>query len=205
MVGKTTDNKLKIIGLFASNYLVQYHVREMARLLKKSHVTLLPHIKALENDKIIIPKIVGKNKSYTLNLGNILSKNYIFQAELFNLQNYLGKVFLIKIIITGIYSLNIPTTFVLFGSYAKMKFTDESDIDLFCLGEISEDQVGQIKAIGKAYGKVINLKKSTLENFERGLRKKDALIIEILKNHVLLHGTEQFIDALWRYFCEIKT
>ncbi|MFH1440114.1 MAG: hypothetical protein ABIG89_06095 [Candidatus Woesearchaeota archaeon] len=38
----------------------------MAKLTKKSHVTLLPHLKALEKDKILISKTVGKNKEFKI-------------------------------------------------------------------------------------------------------------------------------------------
>ena len=59
-----------------------------------------------------------------------------------------------------------------------------------------------IKKIGKTYGKTINVKKSTLKNFELGLRKKDPLIIEIIKNHVILQNPEQYINTLWRFYDE---
>ena len=36
MVDKTTDNKNRIISLYRPNYLAQFHVREMAKLTKKS-------------------------------------------------------------------------------------------------------------------------------------------------------------------------
>ena len=62
MVEKITNIKIEIIKLFRTNYLAQLHLRKMAELIKKSHVTLIPHLKALEKDKILIPKTNGKNK-----------------------------------------------------------------------------------------------------------------------------------------------
>lgn len=202
MVDKITDSKLKIIGLYKSNYAVQYHVREMGKLLQKSHVTLLPHLKALEKDKVLVPKTIGKNKSYVLNLDNLITKSYILLAEAFYFINYLDNLFLIKKITTELFSLNLPGTFILFGSYARAAFSEESDIDLFYLGEIKEDQANKIKAIGRTYGKTINVKKATLKNFEMGLRKKDHLIVEVVKNHIILQNSEQFISALWNYYHE---
>mgnify|MGYP001562552807 FL=1 len=83
MVDKTTNNKLKILSLYRSNYLAQYHTREMAKLIKKSHVTLLPHLNDLEKEKVLVAKIIGKNKVYTLNIDNILTKNHLIISELF--------------------------------------------------------------------------------------------------------------------------
>jgi len=204
MVDKTTDNKLRILSLYRSNYLAQYHTREMAKLTKKSHVTLLPHLNTLEKDKVLTAKMVGKNKVYTLNLDNILIKNYIIISELFESILYQEQVFFIKKITTEISKLNLSGSVILFGSYAKKTFKEDSDIDLFYLGELEEVEITKIKAIGKTYGKTINLKTATSKNFENGLRKKDALIMEILKYRIILQNADTFINTLWRYYHEIR-
>lgn len=204
MVDKTTNNKLKILSLYHSNYLAQYHTREMAKLTKKSHVTLLPHLKALEKEKILMAKTVGKNKVYSLNLDNILTKNYIIISELVESIIYQEQVFFVKKITTEISKLYLPESLLIFGSYAKRTFKEESDVDLFYLGELKETEITKIKAVGKTYGKTINLKTATLPNFEKGLRKKDALIMEIIKHHFTLQNSDKFINALWKYYHEIR-
>ena len=204
MVDKATNNKFRILSLYRLNYLAQYHTREMARLTKKSHVTLLPHLKVLEKDKILRAKTMGKNKVYTLNLDNILTKSYIFISELLESILFQEQVFLIKKITTEISKLNLSGSLILFGSYAKKTFKEDSDIDFFYLGELKEAEIIKAKAIGKVYGKMINIKITSIKNFESGLRKKDALIMEILKYHVILHNPDIFINALWRYYHEIR-
>lgn len=204
MVDKATNSKLKILSLYNFNYLAQYHTREMAKLLKKSHVTLLPHLNTLKKEKILIAKMVGKNKIYSLNLDNILTKNFIIISELVESIFYQEQVFLIKKINTEISKLNLSGTLLLFGSYAKKTFKEDSDIDLFYLGELKEADTAKIKAVGKVYGKTVNLKTATIKNFESGLRKKDALIIEIIKYHIILQNQDQFINVLWRYYHEIR-
>ena len=202
MVKKTTNIKTEIIDLFRSDYLIQFHVRKIAKLIKKNHVTLLPHLKTLEKDKILIAKTIGKNKMYSLNFENIITKNYLAISETVETTRFLEGVFLIKKITKEVFNLNLSGTIILFGSYAKKTFKDDSDIDVFYLGQISDKEVGEIKKIGKIYGKTINVKKSTLNNFEIGLRKKDHLILEIIKNHIVLQNPEQFINALWRFYDE---
>ncbi len=204
MVEKTTSVKLEILRLFKSNYLSQFHVREMAKLVKKNHVTLLPHLKSLEKDKIIISKTVGKNKQHSLNFENIITKNYLTLSETVETTSFLEKIFLIKKITKELFNLNLSGTIIIFGSYAKNTFKEYSDIDLFYLGQITDKQIQNIKSIGKTYAKTINIKKSTLKNFEAGLRKKDPLIIEIIKNHIILQNPEQFVNSLWRFYDERK-
>lgn len=204
MVDKTTDNKLRIISLYRSDYSAQYHIREMAKLTKKSHVTLLPHIKSLEKDKILIPKTVGKNKIYSLNLDNNIVMNYLLLSETVESITYLEEIFLLKRSAAEILKLDLGGAVILFGSYAKRTFKEDSDIDIFYIGKIEEREIQEIKKIGKVYGKTINVKKSTLNNFGLSLRKKDPLTIEIIKNHILLQNAELFVSALWRYYNEIR-
>src|SRR3989344_254466 len=113
MVDKATDNKTRIISLYRANYVAQYHTREMAKLTKKSHVTLLPHLNALEKDKVLIAKMNGKNKVYTLNLDNNLAKNYIIISELFESILFQEQVFLIKKITIEISKLNLSGSLIL--------------------------------------------------------------------------------------------
>ena len=204
MVDKTTDSKLRVLSLYRPNYTAQYHVREIAKLTKKSHVTLLPHLQALEKDNILAAKTVGKNKIYSLNLQNIVAKQHLLLAEVVESIGYLEEVFVIKKLTTEIFKLNLSGAVILFGSYAKRTFKEDSDIDFLYVGKISDSDIQKIKEIGKTYGKTINIKKSTVESLESGLRKKEALLAEILKNHLLLQNGELFINALWRYYHEIK-
>jgi predicted nucleotidyltransferase len=199
-----TNKQLEIISLFSSNYLKSFHTREIAKLLGKNHVSLLPHLKKLIKGKILISKINGKNKNYFLNLNNNLVLNYLNMSENMKSIVYLKKNFLIKKINQELFNLNLDGSFILFGSYVKGNFDEKSDIDLLYLGNIKESEIKKIKNIGEIYGKIINIKKSTLKNFEIGIRKKDSLIIEIIKNHILLKNKDIFINYLWRYFYEIK-
>jgi predicted nucleotidyltransferase len=202
MVGKMTSLKFEILNLFRSNYSIQLHVREMAKLTKKSHVTLLSHLQALEKDKILISKTIGRNKQYSLNLDNIITKNYLTISETIATTSFIEQIFLIKKITKEILNINLLGTMIIFGSYAKKTFQEDSDIDLFFIGQITEQEIQKIRNIGKIYGKTINLKKSTFNNFESGLKKKDPLIIEIIKNHIIIQNPEQFVHFLWRYYNE---
>jgi len=202
MIDKPTSNIMKIINLFRSNYLSQYHIRGMAKLTKKNHVTLLPHLKYLEENKILIAKTIGKNKEYSLNFENIITKNFLILSETFEATGLLEKIFLMKKITKEIFNLKLSGTIIIFGSYANETFKDDSDIDMFYLGQITDMEIQNIEKIGKTYGRNINVKKSSLKNFELGLRNKDPLIIEIIKNHIIIHNAEQFINLLWRFYDE---
>lgn len=204
MIDKKTINQFRIIQLYRTNYLAKYHVREIAKLVHKSHVTLLPHLKALENNKIIIPTTLGKNKIYSLNLDNNLTKNYLIISEILDSIQYQEQVFLLKRITTEISKLHLPGSLVLFGSYAKQTFDEESDIDLFYIGKISEGKRQKIIGIGTTYGKTIHLKSSNIDAFDAGLLLKNPLLIEVIKTHILLQNAEGFCNILWRHYANIR-
>ena len=70
MVESINNIKLEIISLFRSNYFNKFHIREMAKLIGKSHVSLLAHLKSFEKDKILLSKSVGRSRVYSLNMEN---------------------------------------------------------------------------------------------------------------------------------------
>jgi len=200
MVEKITKYDFAILSLYRSNYNSSHHARAMAKLLKTSHVTLLPHLKRLEKDKILITRKVGKNKEYLLNADNIITKDYLTIAEKLETINYLQKNFLTKKISEQLLTLNLPGSIILFGSYAKNYATQTSDIDMLYLGELTDSQKQEMKKTGRTYGKEINVKTATPDNFLDGLKSGDALTKETVQNHIGIQNTEQLVNLSWRHY-----
>ncbi|MFH1408918.1 MAG: nucleotidyltransferase domain-containing protein [Nanoarchaeota archaeon] len=200
MVENTTNIALFIIDLYRINYLNKYHVREMARLIGKSHVTLLPHLKALEKEHIIKSITIGKNKTYGLNLDSVAVKYYLSLAETRATIRCIQQAFFLKKIVEEL--ITYDGSFVLFGSYAKGTYQQDSDIDILHIGTTKNFR--QIEKFGQTYDKAIRIKSATRKKFQHALRKKDPLVREIVKNHILLQNQEVFINALWDYYHEIK-
>ena len=201
MVEKAT-NYLKILSLYRTDYEASFHIRAMAKLLDTSHVTILPHLKHLEQIKILQHEKVGRNKQYLLNKTNILTKYYLVTTEQLATINYLEKNFIIKKLAEHLNNLDTAAPIILFGSYADNSATDESDIDLFCIGTLTKDQTSQIKKFETTFGKKINIKTATTENFNTGLRTGDILIKETVKNHIILSNPDPFVTMLWRAYVE---
>jgi predicted nucleotidyltransferase len=195
-------NYLKILTLYRTDYEANFHIRAMAKLLDTSHVTLLPHLKHLEQIKILQHEKVGRNKQYLLNKTNILTKYYLTATEQLATISYLEKNFIIKKLAEHLNNLDTANPLILFGSYANNTATEKSDIDLFCMGTLTKDQTSHIKKFEATYGKKINIKTATTENFNTGLRTGDILIKEIVKNHIILRNPDPFVTMLWRAYVE---
>jgi predicted nucleotidyltransferase len=201
MEGKSA-NYFKVLSLFRTDYATSLHVRAMANLLNVSHMTLLPHLNQLEKFKILQSSKMGRNKDYRLNQDNILTKYYLTTTEELVTIEYLEKNQLIRKLAEHLNSLDTPNPLILFGSYADNSATEESDIDLFSIDTLTKDQTSHIKKFQATYGKKINIKTATTENFNTGLRTGDILIKEIIRKHIILRNPDPFTTMLWRYYVE---
>jgi len=201
MVEKTT-NYLKILALYRTDYAASLHVRAVAKLLGTSHVTILPHLKQLGKSKILQHERVGRNKQYRLNQDNILTKYYLTTTEELVTIEYLEKKQFIRKLAEHLNVIDTSNPLILFGSYADNSATDESDIDLFSIGTLTRDQTNDIKKFESTFGKKINIKTATTENFNTALRTGDILIKEIVRNHIILCNPDLFVTMLWRYHVE---
>jgi predicted nucleotidyltransferase len=197
-----TANIFGILNLYRTDYTANLHMRAMAKLLDTSHMTLLPHLKHLEELKILKAQTVGRNKQFTLNKENILTKHYLAVAEEFATISYLNKNFLIKKLVEHLSLLDLFLPLILFGSYTKGYATEESDIDLFAIGKLQSNQLEHLNKFETTYGKKINLKTVTAENFNVALRNGDILIKEVVANHIILANPDPFVGLLWRSYVE---
>lgn len=195
-------NYLRTLALYRGDYSTSLHLRAIAKLLSTSHMTLLPYLKQLEELKILVSERVGRNKQYLLNKDNILTKYYLITTEEIVTIDYLEKTFLIKKLADHLNNIDTGNPLILFGSYAKNYATEESDIDLFSIGKLAENQLNHIKKFEATFGVKINVKTATPENFKAGLRTGNILIKEIVKNHIILCNPDPFVTMLWRYHIE---
>ncbi len=198
MEGKIT-NCFRILSLYRTDYSASMHIRAMAKLIGTSHVTLLPHLKRLEELKVLCSEKSGRNKQYHLNKDNVLTKHYLMVTEELATIAYLEKNFLMKKLSEHLASIDTTSPLVLFGSYTKGYATEESDIDVLCIGKAPENKIKKFEA---TFGKKINIKTATTDNFNAGLRTGDILIREIVKNHIILQNADPFVTLLWRYYVE---
>jgi predicted nucleotidyltransferase len=202
MVEKLTNNIFEILSLYRADYTTSMHIRAMAKLLRTSHVALLPYLKHLEELKILNSEKAGRNKQYTLNADNILTKYYFTTTEELATIRYLEKNFLMKKLAEHLYNIDISTPLILFGSLVKGYATEESDIDLFSIGKLTENQQNHINKFETTFGKKINIKTATTENFNTGLRTGDILVKEIVANHIVICNPDSFVMMLWRQYIE---
>ena len=170
--------ELEIILVLLKN---KVHLREIARTLNESHSTILRKINELVKENILDYKKEGKNKIFFIK-NNLKAKNYIYSAEIHKLNRLLKKHPELSIIFEDI-KRNFPKgMIILFGSYAKGIPKQDSDFDIYL-----ETDDNKIKNKIKEINSKLNIKIG-------GFDTKSLLIKEIIKNHIIIRGLEDFYE-----------
>ena len=178
MVQKRNITELDIIEILLKN---ENHIRGIAKNLNDSHSTILRKLNNLKKENVVDSKIEGKNKVFFLK-NNLISKKYILKSELQKLIKLLNQYPELNIIFDEILKSTNEKLVILFGSYAKGLAKKNSDIDIY----IETENRNIKKRIENIHSK-INVKIGIFD-------KKSLLIKEIIKDHVILRGLEDFYD-----------
>lgn len=178
MVQNKNNIDLDIILVLLKN---KSHLREIARLLDESHSTVLRKINSLLKDNILDYKKEGKNKIFFIK-NNLKSKNYVYSAEIHKLNQLLKKHPELSVILEDIKKDFPKGMIILFGSYAKGNPKTESDIDLYL-----ETEDSRVKNRLKELNSKLSIKIGEFDT-------KSLLIKEIIKNHIIIRGLEDFYE-----------
>lgn len=189
---------LKIIGLYRNDYRRSLHLRRISRGTGVDVKSIQLQLKKLERMRILTSTIKGRNKEYSLDLNNLLTKYHMILAETFATISYLGRNFLVKKIASELQG-RMEGTIILFGSFAKERTTKESDVDLFILTEEETDVYARVASeVEELISRDINIKSASKTEFLRGFERGDPLMREVVSEHIVLKGIEDFCDVMWR-------
>lgn len=180
-------NRIEIIKEFASDYHKKVYGRNIAKKLKMNQKTISNSLNDLEEQGILKFSTEGRNKYYFFNENYIHIKEIIKIIEIFRKIEFLERNKKIRDLFEKIES-KVNGIVVIFGSYANDTNRKDSDLDIFILGKISN-----LEELEELYKIKINVVKSTKEKWN----KKEIIIKEIIKNHIILKGMEEFIELIW--------
>jgi predicted nucleotidyltransferase len=159
------------------------HLRGVAKQLNESHSTVLRRLNKLVEDNVLDFKKEGKNKVFFIKK-NLQSKNYVFNAERYKLIKLLNEYPELNVIIEDILKKTEEKLVILFGSYAKFDAKKSSDIDVY------------IETRSRKVKEDIEMVHSKLRVKIGGFDMDSQLIKEIIKNHIVLRGVEEFYEKI---------
>jgi predicted nucleotidyltransferase len=182
------ENAFKVLAEFCSDYSKRIYGGQVAKKLKMNQKTVANVLNALEKQNIIKYSTEGKNKYYFLNKLNPQISDTLKILELGRKNNFVAKYSKFRELFIALEK-KASGILIIFGSYANFTSNEKSDLDILILGKI-----GEVKDLEEKYGLKINIVRSNKDKFN----KEDVFIKEVIKNHIILKGVEEFIDLTWQ-------
>ena len=149
---------------------------------------LIPILNSKANNELLKENVLdyrkeGKNKIFFIR-NTLKAKNYVYSAEIHKLNSLLKKHPELSIILDDIKKDFSKGMIILFGSYAKGIPKKESDIDIYL-----ETKDNNIKTKVKNINSKLSIKIGKFDT-------KSLLIKEIIKNHIIIRGLEDFYERV---------
>jgi len=157
------------------------HIRGLAKELKTNQTTIARKIKELFEENVVDYKKEGRNKVYFLKR-TLEAFQFVIISEHYKLIEILKKYYYLRKIIQELIQNKKIKLAILFGSHARKTATKESDIDIF------------IETKGRAIKESIERLDSRVSVKIGKFNRKNLLIREIEKNHVIIKGAEIYYE-----------
>jgi predicted nucleotidyltransferase len=174
----TSKTRVNILEEFLLNTDTEYHIRELARIVKTSPIYVQKELKNLESLGLLGSRKKGNMVLYKLqvkspivgDLKRIFLKTQSIGHEIF----------------AGLDAKKIKFALI-YGSFAKDTATSASDVDVLIIGAINEDDI--LRSISKTerrIGREINFILWTEKEFLQKVRENIPLIREISKTPIIM-------------------
>lgn len=184
MLSLITKSKIRqrIVLLFINNRKAEYYLSEVANI-----VTTSPGTAQRELNRLIACDLLKFKKRGNLNI-YLLNIKYPLLAEISKIITAtIGVEPELRNSFSGLTGVKFA---FIFGSYAKGGFKSGSDIDLYIIGDISEEKVFKlVQRIEKGVNREINYHVATAKDFFSKARK-EFFYKDILKKYILIVGDE---------------
>ncbi|VVB60388.1 Nucleotidyltransferase domain protein [uncultured archaeon] len=159
----------------------QLHARALAKKLGTNHMTIARKLKELVTENVLDFRTEGKNKVY-FTKKSIEARSFAIMSEMHKLNKTLEKYPELRGVVEAVQKNPRIELAVLFGSYAKGRVREDSDIDVF------------IETKNRKMKQEIELLNTRLSVKIGGYDRENLLIKEIEKNHVIIKGAEPYYE-----------
>lgn len=188
------DNKLKILNYLGKNIEENFTMRELSKGTAIPYATFHRTIKEMPD--LVIKDRKGNTILVEIKTSNALT-SYLAVSSIEEKREYLKKHPIIKKIDSEIDTTDI---ILLFGSYAKEKQIEKSDIDLLIINKHGKKSISFSK-YEMLFKKKINPIFVTTKEFKDMLKSKEENVAkQALKNHIVLRNAQIF----WEWVLNVQ-
>lgn len=178
MISLKSKIAIKILNYFLLNPEKKRYINELALLLSEDPKNVYRKLQDLEKEGILKSEFLGKQRYFYLNKNYPLLNEY--KAIFFKKSGFEQKL---KGALKKIKGINEA---YLFGSYAKNKMDNNSDLDLLVIGSHSLIDVQKlIIKFQKEIGREINVINLSNEEFKKKKKNNNPFIKNIFSNKII--------------------
>ncbi len=192
-ISQNIAHSLEVLVPFTRNYAKEIHASEISKVLSLPQRTAARKLEVLQKTHLLNYKRVGKNKSFFFDLNLVSSFSLLEMVECYKEIAFLLKYTQIGLLLN---ELAKDHSILLFGSYAKERAKENSDVDLVIFAR----KTSKIKEIITRYPFEVNIHYITLSLFEKRLKTGWPLAKEIAMDHILFGEKEKVIKSLINYY-----
>lgn len=187
-----TKEQFNILSVYYHNIFAEYTFKQIKELSKqKSNNVIQIALKQFQKEAIITSKITGDVTTYSLNLNNNLTLSYFNLINEHELENKKYPKAVIEEIKNKIFKHTPFFVLSIFGSFAKNKATEKSDLDVALIVE-SEHTKKEITPF------LETIKRREIVNIDYYIFTKNEFL-EMLKSDVENLGKQIYKNSLIHY------
>lgn len=185
-------NYLDVLVPFTDNIHRKVHGRGLIDELDLSQKTIQNKLNYLEKEGILKSKSSGRAKEFSLKRENLLTEKILTTVEMTKFYDFISSNFEVREIITDILK-DVDSPLIIYGSFAKDDWNEESDLDVLVIGKSSNS----IEEIKERYSREIHTMFISEDEFKEGIVNEENYIKGILENHIICRGFEDITS--WRF------
>lgn len=187
MTAATLLEKKIVLRLF-KDFTMDYNSSSIAKVLGKTRVGTFKAFNSLEKDSIVKGRNLGKARFYKINLEDEYARKNVETLLMEEAKNYIRW----KDELSQLFELT--DIIILFGSIIRNE-EKANDVDLLLVfNKKNNNKVNQsIKEKNQLLIKKLHPVKQTRDDLRKNIIKGDKVIIDAIKNGIVLHGHEKII------------
>ncbi len=180
---------------FSRNYAGEIHASEIARQLQIPQKTAARKLDVFSAQHLLNYKRLGKNKLFYIDLNKSTSFSLLHIMENYKEINFFIQYPQLSLLLG---ELSLLCSVILFGSYAKGKAKDNSDVDVILFARKSK----KIDSLLQKYHFNVQPHYVSFAQFRKQLYAGNPLAKEILKDHIFFGEKEKIIKLLMNYYIQ---